>query len=188
MTLRRKSGGYVYVIKHEHGFAKIGESHDPMDRLNSLSTATPYDLFLFTTIEIVGDRTEVESALHQIYGKSHVSGEWFDIDEEDFQHLAQIDQLFESVVESVGGWTPEVHLDLTEEELKGLRATEEQKKINEQVEELSELIESGDFPEDNVHAENPAIKKHAKAANISPERLIAEFREATADDTNGKNT
>lgn len=187
MTVRRKSGGYVYVIKHEHGFAKIGESHDPMDRLNTLSTATPYDLFLFTTIEVVGDRTAVESALHQIYGKSHVSGEWFDIGEEEFQRLANIDQLFESVIESVDGWTPEVHLALSEQELTELRATEEQKKINEQVEELIDLISSGNFPAENVHAENPAIKKHAKAANISPERFVAEYREVVTDDTDAEN-
>lgn len=88
------------------------------------------------------------------------------------------------------------HLGLTETEARSeidkfveqneLRRPKEQRlrirerndeQITEAFEELSELIESGSFPESNLHAENAAVKRIAKQASMSPERFVGEFRE-----------
>jgi hypothetical protein len=71
---------YVYVVKEEPtGNIKVGVSHDPSKRMNSLQIGTPRRLSL---VESVGPFTKtyahhVEKKIHESCEEWCLGGEWF---------------------------------------------------------------------------------------------------------------
>lgn len=70
----------LYVVRHEHGFIKIGLSNDPWSRVSSLQTSSPYDLELWLVVSAIFAQ-DVEKRLHREFSEFHIRGEWFDITE-----------------------------------------------------------------------------------------------------------
>ena len=160
--------GRVYVVKHEHGYVKIGEAQNPTNRLSSLQIGSPYRLSLFTVIEIGGDSPAVESTLHEIYRRHRIRGEWFDLPDDALLTLAKIDVIFESVIDSVPNWTPEKHLEMGEQKREQFRTTN----LEEKIDEVIEKIQAGEFPRSNITPDNPAIQKWAGKVNTMPEVFV----------------
>ena len=66
---------YVYVIgSDDDGPVKIGVSAEPLARMRDLQTSNPHKLSLL--VKIRGSR-EDETALHQRFAASRLTGEWF---------------------------------------------------------------------------------------------------------------
>jgi len=72
----------------------------------------------------------------------------------------------------------ETSLEHKEEELRVLRelAAESRADTSDEIDELVDKVESGDFPESNVKSDNPAVVNHAAKAGITPERFTAEVK------------
>jgi hypothetical protein len=96
----------VYVAYHEHEYAKIGKSNNPINRVSKLQTGSPYQIRLYTTIKVEGDWSTVEQALHDAYADDRIHGEWFDISEAELRNLVEITRLDSEIVESMNQFSP----------------------------------------------------------------------------------
>jgi hypothetical protein len=78
-TKKNIYNGLVYFIHMENNMKvfKIGYTTNLKKRLESLQIAHPYPLQVYATIENVS--RQKETALHQLFKKQHVRGEWFAI-------------------------------------------------------------------------------------------------------------
>ncbi|MGF2618471.1 GIY-YIG nuclease family protein [Rossellomorea vietnamensis] len=83
--------GFIYVIQEEGGFFKIGKSVNPVTRLKTLQTSHPRPLQLVHVIE-VEDMKSIESKLHDLFESKRLSGEWFELTEEDVEFLKGIEK------------------------------------------------------------------------------------------------
>ncbi len=86
------SQGYVYLIHmRTTTFYKIGMSHDPVTRLQTLQTGNPRALYLIN-VKAVQDMRSAEMALHRRFETHRVpdvhTREWFDLNDEDEVQLA----------------------------------------------------------------------------------------------------
>lgn len=104
----------LYVIKHEHGYVKIGKSKDPHNRVKALQSACPYNLEVFTTFDVIGDWHAVENHIHDVYQDDSVRGEWFDIPTRQLVYLDEIEVVESDLVNAIPKWTPEYHIQLEE--------------------------------------------------------------------------
>jgi len=73
---REVTDDYLYVVRHEHGFVKLGWSGDPDRRFGELQKACPYDLTLETTIRS-SDGRKAEQIIHEVAEEYHHRGEWY---------------------------------------------------------------------------------------------------------------
>lgn len=74
-------GGYVYVIKSDHGY-KIGKTRRMKDRAQLFSVKLPFQ------IEVVhyawfDDYSFAEATLHRMFHAKRLEGEWFDLNHQD---------------------------------------------------------------------------------------------------------
>jgi len=176
MSFGRTNGGYVYLIQHEHEFIKIGSSNDPMDRLNSIRGMTPYNVYLKTTIEICGDRTEVEKHLHDIYDNYNVTHEWFDLPEAAIDALTEINRLHLSTVEEYDGWTPRNHIEIDDVVLADLRGLINNSDVRDDAREMAAMIVRGDFASSNLEPENDAVARRARKLSVSAKGYIKQVQ------------
>ena len=76
------TGGFVYVIRGEHGLVKVGVSTNPSARMAQLRTASPFPL-TFAYVAAVegraGNAYLVEQAAHGLLARHAMAGEWFDV-------------------------------------------------------------------------------------------------------------
>jgi hypothetical protein len=86
---------YVYAIGHPHGYVKIGRSTKPRERLDTIQTSSPYDLWLIGQFP-VNDAADVEQRLHEHFADSHVRGEWYDVDYGGYDDLADLARMSDS--------------------------------------------------------------------------------------------
>lgn len=68
----------IYFLK-ANDRVKIGYSHDPVSRIASLQTSSPYDL---ETLLLIDGTLDEEKELHTKFSMKRRSGEWFELDEE----------------------------------------------------------------------------------------------------------
>ena len=80
------TGGYVYVIKSDHG-SKIGRSVNVKSRTQLLGVMFPFDSEV-VHYGHVSDYIAVERHLHRKYANKHIRGEWFDLSDEDIAEIA----------------------------------------------------------------------------------------------------
>ncbi len=70
---------YVYVIGPPVGLQKVGIATDPKQRLATLQTACPFDLFLHLAVAVpFGEAHAIERAAHRLLARSCVRNEWFE--------------------------------------------------------------------------------------------------------------
>jgi T5orf172 domain len=74
----RMEGGFIYVIKGEHGLLKIGVSTNPNAQLSQLRKAWPYQLSFEYVGALANFGYDLERATHDILAKHRLEGEWFD--------------------------------------------------------------------------------------------------------------
>jgi hypothetical protein len=79
---------YLYLIKSGK-YTKIGIATSCEDRIGSLQIGNPYELSLEKFFHVM-DAGDVESALHAIYRKQRVRGEWYDLSAADIRKICKI--------------------------------------------------------------------------------------------------
>jgi hypothetical protein len=91
-----KSRDYLQVSKEQRkkfaDFYKIGIAEKPEKRLSTLSSGTPHELELVTTIQSDSAKT-VESYLHAIYSYGKHNGEWFSLLPNEVNSLKGLDYI-----------------------------------------------------------------------------------------------
>ena len=79
MSRPTPSHRFVYVIGPPVGLQKVGIATDPKQRLATLQTACPFDLFLHLAFAVpFGDAHAIERRAHRILARSCVRNEWFE--------------------------------------------------------------------------------------------------------------
>jgi hypothetical protein len=71
-------GGFIYVIRDDHGLLKIGISNNPNARLAQLKTASAVPLAIAYAGALRCDGFAIESATHETLNRYRAEGEWFD--------------------------------------------------------------------------------------------------------------
>jgi len=79
--------GYIYVIKSLHLY-KIGRSKYLNKRIKAYKLYNPFGIETIYSVR-VKDHERVERLLHTKYKDKRVSGEWFELKEEDLETLKQ---------------------------------------------------------------------------------------------------
>ena len=70
---------YVYVIGPLVGLQKVGLATDPKQRLATLQTACPFDLFLHLSVAVPFEEAHaIERRAHRLLARSCVRNEWFE--------------------------------------------------------------------------------------------------------------
>lgn len=73
---------FVYIVCNSHGHRKIGLTSNLDGRMQSLQNGNSRPIKLEAVAECEKPR-EVEQAMHAIFRRFRMSGEWFDISFED---------------------------------------------------------------------------------------------------------
>lgn len=79
-------------LEYPADFHKIGIATNPETRMSIMSSGTPHELELITTIE-TNDAKEVEKTLHQFFSMAHHRGEWYKLTQGDVNSLEAIDRI-----------------------------------------------------------------------------------------------
>ena len=76
-----QEGSFVYVIRGDHGLAKIGVTTNPNARLAALKTASgfPLSLAFAGATASANSAFAIEREAHRVLDRHRVEGEWFDI-------------------------------------------------------------------------------------------------------------
>lgn len=75
--VQAQQGSFIYVMKGDHGYCKIGVSRNPLDRLATLHTASPVPLSMAYVAVTPGDAYNIEALAHAALAGQRVNGEWF---------------------------------------------------------------------------------------------------------------
>lgn len=78
--------GYVYIVRSESGFCKIGRSVDPNDRVKTFGVLLPFEVDFELLIPHFNHRS-LERELHMKYASRRAGGEWFALTEEDINEI-----------------------------------------------------------------------------------------------------
>lgn len=93
------SDDFVYVIRHPHGFVKIGKSNDPERRYKQIRRYSPYSLELAGSIRAIDDQADgsylktTEAELHHYYSRYRLKGEWFDLWPAEVEALVSLERV-----------------------------------------------------------------------------------------------
>lgn len=76
-----RTTGYVYVLRADEGFYKIGATRSLPRRLANINSSVPSVLTLVAICR-AADIYELESMIHHAFAGQRVKGEWFNLDPE----------------------------------------------------------------------------------------------------------
>lgn len=80
----------LYVIGNRHyGWYKIGVSSNPDKRINEIRTGCPVPVEIVLVAE-TDEAEELERMLHLHFASQCMSREWFVLDDEDLEYIAEI--------------------------------------------------------------------------------------------------
>ena len=76
---------FIYIIKSNYGI-KIGVSNNPFNRISNINTSCPFDVELLHILYIHKDYVyNIEKSLHKHFKDKKISGEWFNLNENDIK-------------------------------------------------------------------------------------------------------
>lgn len=81
--------GYVYLIRSETGYYKIGRTTDPDDRILTFSVKLPFEVEYDCLIRSP-DHAAMETTLHNRFAHKRVNGEWFALDADDVAYMREL--------------------------------------------------------------------------------------------------
>lgn len=84
-----KKPGYVYLIRADNGYYKIGRTVNPAARLETLEVRLPFPI---EALHIVScqDMTGTEKELHAKFQDKRKDGEWFALTDEDVEYIKSL--------------------------------------------------------------------------------------------------
>jgi hypothetical protein len=71
------TGGFIYVVKGDHGHVKVGVSINPIERLATLQTGSPFLLRLDYVGALADFGYGLEADVHAALASYRLAGEWF---------------------------------------------------------------------------------------------------------------
>jgi hypothetical protein len=74
--------GFVYILKSDKGFYKIGRSSEPMNRIKTFNVRLPMHVSYEVLIK-TSDMNKLESHFHTQYAHKREAGEWFRLNRND---------------------------------------------------------------------------------------------------------
>lgn len=81
---------YVYLLKVQgKSIYKIGSSHTPVNRLNSIKTNCPYKLLMVHCVECLSMKI-LEDSLHKKFRMQRLQREWFELTTPQVKHVIEI--------------------------------------------------------------------------------------------------
>lgn len=86
---QHKDHSFVYVVKYDEKYFKIGIAKDPIERLATIATSLPLppELLLSMYSE---DAYLIERKLHRQFQSKRLNGEWFLLEKEDMQFISEL--------------------------------------------------------------------------------------------------
>ena len=87
LYLEQKSG-YLYVVEC-NGYYKIGHTTELENRMAELQVGNPHELKVICAKKLLEPR-ELETALHGLYERKKVRGEWYKLAKEDVKYLKNL--------------------------------------------------------------------------------------------------
>lgn len=78
--------GFVYCLSDQQGHYKLGYSKNVDNRIKQLSTQPPFELKLMVKHQVY-DMRRYEAALHNVYNRKRLRGEWFALSHQDLQEV-----------------------------------------------------------------------------------------------------
>lgn len=85
----KDKNGYVYLLKTDKGFWKIGRSKTPDGRKKTFGVTLPFDVEFECLIK-TSDMWLLESKLHAQYASKRIDGEWFKLDTDDVEYIKSL--------------------------------------------------------------------------------------------------
>lgn len=84
----RRSGrtGFIYLIKADNGFYKIGRTSDPEDRIRTFAVKLPFEVEYVCVVN-TPDMYALEAKLHLKFADRRVNGEWFELTPDDVDYI-----------------------------------------------------------------------------------------------------
>ena len=83
---KKQHPGYVYLIRAENGYYKIGRAKNYQERIERLEVKLPFSIEPLHILQCV-DMVESERALHIKFQDKRVNGEWFALTPEDVEYI-----------------------------------------------------------------------------------------------------
>lgn len=78
--------GYVYILRAETGYHKIGRTLDYEDRRRTFTVKLPFRIE-YELVIASEDYAQLEADLHERYADKRVDGEWFELTSDDIARL-----------------------------------------------------------------------------------------------------
>ena len=88
----REKPGYVYLIRSQDGYYKIGKSADPTTRIRAMGVILPFEI---ETLHLIYSRDyhRTERYLQDKFAQARVRGEWFRLTEADVAWIQSLTEL-----------------------------------------------------------------------------------------------
>ena len=86
---QKRTSGFVYILRSENGYYKIGKAMNVKSRLIAWQRTFPVKIDLLFSFAC-NDRNKVEKILHRKYAKKRIEIEWYALDENDLRYLSSI--------------------------------------------------------------------------------------------------
>lgn len=83
--------GYVYLLKSDKGFWKIGRTVDPENRGKTFGIQLPFEVSFECLIK-ADNMMLLEAELHHRFDHKRINGEWFDLTPEDVEYIKGLAQ------------------------------------------------------------------------------------------------
>lgn len=81
--------GYVYLVKNDDGYYKIGMTKNWEDRRKTFNVLLPFEIE-YTHLIHTKDMAWLEHDLHRRFDHKRVNGEWFKLDDADVEYIKAI--------------------------------------------------------------------------------------------------
>lgn len=78
--------GYVYLIRAESGYFKIGRTVNPDDRMKTFGVKLPFEV-KFECVVNAENMIQLERDLHERFADKRINGEWFNLNDADVEYI-----------------------------------------------------------------------------------------------------
>lgn len=86
---KRNRDGFVYLTQSPSGMYKIGHTKNPDNRMATFSVKLPFEIDYVCLIK-TDDMKTLENSLHKKFEHKRVSGEFFNLSEEDIEYIKSL--------------------------------------------------------------------------------------------------
>lgn len=81
--------GFVYLVRSEGGYYKIGRTKNPANRIKTFKVKLPFEIEYVAIIQ-TNDMYALEKELHKKYKPKKVNGEWFSLNDDDLNYIKSL--------------------------------------------------------------------------------------------------